>query len=870
MDSNSQTTKQQPTEARPELLPDVAGLLALDDPRWLHESGVIGFTGASVLGKIVYANQAAQRLLGLTKTAHGSVPDWSAPDLMDLQKLFDEQRESEARGPKEAGIALNQIESRCRTRLVSVGGRELAVEFVPVPPGVLKAETIAIVRDVTDTKTTLAKIESVVGQLSGFMRSAPTLSFIKDEQLRYVYVNPAYEAYFGLQHEEILGKTDQDFRPAAVARRLRENDQIVLSLGHPLQSIDQVPGRSGGEGLVPGGEVPVPGRGGAEVRVRVGREHQAQVKAEEEAVRLNTALREQIAENKLLLESLPVGIAVARDPTCAVIEANPMLAAMLGIKPTNNVSLPRSNRGIVGDRDGHGRSFSIVRDGEEVPPEHLPMSVACSTGKAVEKFEATVIRADGNAAEIVGSAAPLLNADGSVRGAVGAFLDVSEQRRLHAALLQSNKMESIGRLAGGVAHDFNNLLTAVMGFADLIENDLSAPSRETSDSREAPGGKSLQHVRGLKLAAEQAAALTRQLLAFARKQPFSASVISIDDLVREQETMIRRLVGERVRVRIELGAGGAMIKADTVQVQQVLMSLAANARDAIAQQGATPGQSAGQGELVLTSTEVSLGEHDAECMGLGKPSRGADAAGGGLTPGRYVRLDVRDTGRGISAENRSRLFEPFFTTKPRGRGTGLGLATAYGIMRQHGGTISVTSEIGAGATFHLFFPQVATRAASSGAVGDGRGGEHTIHASASRGGGGGRETVLLVEDEPLVMDVAERMLSALGYRVIRANDGATALRAAERHIGQIALLLTDVVMPDMNGPELADRLMEMCPKTRVLFMSGYPDEMRGRATPMKKLRGPLLLKPFTIEDLGKHVRSALSGETEQIVAETKL
>lgn len=775
---------------------------------------------------------------------------WSTQDGKDLSGLIEDvwaQQGTTAETPR-------------RTLRMTIGAREAAIEIVRLPtgiPGVTGAtavKTIAIVRDVTDGKATLARIEGALAQWSGFIHSAPMLSFVKDEQLRYAYVNPAYEKYFGMQSGSILGKQDQDFRPSEMAQRLRENDQIVLSTGHPLQSIDQVPGPKGGTDSFLAVKFRFTDADGRKFVCGCGINITAQVKAEENAVRLNAALREQMAENKLLLETLPVGIAVARDPSCDVIEANPLLASMLGIETKNNVSLIRSDQALSIGVAG-GPRFQMMRHGEPVPPEQLPMNVACSTGKGVEKFEATAIRADGTAVEIVGSAAPLLNADGSVRGAVGAFLDVSEQKRLQAALLQAAKMESIGRLAGGVAHDFNNLLTAVTGFADLIEESLP------TDSGAASADQSREHLRALKMAAEQATSLTRQLLAFARKQPFSTSVVSIDDLVREQEPMIRRLVGERVRVKMDLGSRGAMVKADAVQVQQVLMSLAANARDAIMQMGAN----AGQGDLVITSTEVTLHERDPECVEregvarrAGAGAGHADSTGSGLTPGRYVRVDVRDTGHGISAENRVRLFEPFFTTKPRGRGTGLGLATAYGIMKQHGGTISVTSEIGAGAAFHLYFPVTAQPAGeSTGVPVEPKGTARTTEGTAGAASGG-RETILLVEDEPLVMDAAARMLASLGYRVIQANSGAAALAASRQHAGEISLVLSDVMMPEMNGPELAVRLLEMRPRTRVLFMSGYPNDVHWRQSPTKQFRGELLLKPFTIEDLGKRVRSVLS------------
>ncbi len=384
-----------------------------------------------------------------------------------------------------------------------------------------------------------------------------------------------------------------------------------------------------------------------------------------------------------------------------------------------------------------------------------------------------------------------------------------ERRRLVDDLRQAQKMEAIGRLAGGVAHDFNNLLTGItanVGLA-LLDGPASDPNRQLLEE--------IQQI------AKRAAGVTRQLLTFSRRQPLARKRIVLNEILRDMERLLGRVIGEDVRLELTLAPDVPEIHADTGQIEQVLVNLVLNARDAL-----LPG-----GGITLETRAAHV--HD------GGPEQ---------QPGPYAVVTVRDEGHGMDAATRSRLFEPFFTTKPRGRGTGLGLSTVYGIVRNHGGFIVVESEPDRGSAFSVHLP------AAQGAAPETRGAVVPPDPTAPGGG----ETVLLVEDEASVREGIRNLLVRLGYRVLVASDGAEALASAAAHGARIDLLVTDVVMPRMNGGELAARLRIERPETRVLFISGYDDailEQHG----FEGARVELLEKPFTLDALASRVRSILSA-----------
>ena len=392
------------------------------------------------------------------------------------------------------------------------------------------------------------------------------------------------------------------------------------------------------------------------------------------------------------------------------------------------------------------------------------------------------------------------------------YEDVTRQRELQAQLQQAMKMEAVGRLAGGVAHDFNNLLTVIIGNVSLALGKVQ---------QTAPVAGMLSEVNK---AAERAARLTQQLLAFSRKQIIEPKVLSLNDLISELNAMLVRLIREDINIRILPGKDLGVVKVDAGQFQQVLVNLVVNARDAIP----------GGGEIVIETSNAEL--DDDYC-----------ARHPYVKPGRYVVVTVSDTGHGMSNEVKSQIFEPFFTTKAKGSGTGLGLATTYGAVKQAGGSIEVNSEVGVGTTFRIYLPRVE--------------GEPTEVVSADQPQKlkSGTETVLLAEDEDIVRKLCIGILEGLGYKVLPAGNGDEAITLALGYGERIDLLLTDVVMPGMNGRELASRLARIHPETRVLFTSGYTDNAIVHHGVLDE-GVSFINKPYSPVALARKVREVLGGE----------
>ena len=389
--------------------------------------------------------------------------------------------------------------------------------------------------------------------------------------------------------------------------------------------------------------------------------------------------------------------------------------------------------------------------------------------------------------------------------------DAIERTLLEEQLRQAQKMEAVGRLAGGIAHDFNNLLTAILGYSELMEDQL-------------PDDKDLRSsLHEIHRAGERAAALTRQLLAFSRKQVMRPRTLDLNAVVPEMEKLLQRLIGEDVTLTTLLGRDLDCVNADPGQLEQVIMNLAVNARDAMPEGGT----------LTITTENAIL-------------DAGFVAAHPGARAGEYAVLTVSDSGTGMSEEVRRHLFEPFFTTKEQGKGTGLGLATAYGIVKQSDGYISVESEPGRGSSFRLYFPRVAgvPESATTGA---------RLAVTSD-----GIETILLVEDEVGVRRLSRTILETQGYTVLEAASGEEALAVARAHRGEIHLVATDVVMPGMSGRMLWDRLLPLRPNARVLFISGYTDDAVVRHG-VHESGIAFLEKPFTPHTLAEKVREALDA-----------
>jgi len=435
---------------------------------------------------------------------------------------------------------------------------------------------------------------------------------------------------------------------------------------------------------------------------------------------------------------------------------------------------------------------------------------ALETGEPYE-LELEVLRTDGTTRRIVTRGAVIRDQNGRVIRLHGTAQDITEQKRLEAQFMQAQKMEAVGVLAGGVAHDFNNLLTVINGYSDFLLNDLA---------RDDPRRDDLEQI---KRAGQRAASLTSQLLAFSRKQVLQPRILDLNDEMLEASAILRRLIGEDIDLVAVPQPGLGLVKADPGQVQQIIMNLAVNARDAMPQGG----------KLTIETANANVDQDYVRKHPAG-------------SIGRYVMLAISDNGMGMDAQTQSHVFEPFFTTKGPRKGTGLGLSTVYGIVKQSGGFIWVYSELGKGTTFKVYLPRV----------------EGEVDKFASYGmeelSLQGNETVLLVEDEPSMRTLAARILRAQGYTILHASNGEEALRIAHEFTGKIHLVLTDVVMPEMSGNTMASRLEAARPGIKVLFISGYPKNAivhHGVLNP----NVAFLPKPFTADALARKVRKVLDS-----------
>jgi len=417
---------------------------------------------------------------------------------------------------------------------------------------------------------------------------------------------------------------------------------------------------------------------------------------------------------------------------------------------------------------------------------------------------------NGSHRRILARSSLLRDADGTPLRMLGTHVDISDYFELQAQFLQAQKMESVGQLAGGIAHDFNNLLTVIRGTVDLALPDLPEADPLRADLEQ------------IQQATKRAATLTRQLLAFSRRQVLQPTVLNLGTVISDMEPMLRPLLSENIELASSVGVGLGNVRADVGQIEQAILNLVINARDAMPEGGT----------LTLEAENVVLDESYAR----EHPT---------VRPGPHVMLAIRDTGAGMDEATRQRIFEPFFTTKARGQGTGLGLSSTYGIIKQSGGSIWVYSEPGRGTTFRVYLPRVDDAAAVP------RPGPDPVVV-------GGDETVLVVEDDEALRRLAARVLSEVGYTVLTAGDAEEALLRAEAHEGPLHLLLTDVVMPGPSGPELALQILANRPKTKVLYTSGYTgDPVVGDA--IRDGFAAFIAKPYSPTELAREVRRALDG-----------
>ena len=503
-------------------------------------------------------------------------------------------------------------------------------------------------------------------------------------------------------------------------------------------------------------------------------------------------LRVSEAEFRSFVEHAPYGIGRTSVNEDRFLNANPALVKMLGYRSETEVQGLKVSRDLYFEADSRGFRAQPTRadyfSGVEFTwkrKDGRPINVRASGRRLSDKHQGEII-------ELI-------------------VEDVSARRVLEEQLRQAQKMEALGQLAGSVAHDFNNLLAVIIGYSDILA--AAASTDAMSRSR----------VEIIKNAGERAASLTAQLLAFSRRSVMQPRVVHLNSLVMETAKMLERLMGEDVEQVLSLDPNLGRTRADPGQMVQVIMNLAVNARDAMP----------GGGQLTIETAPVFFQE-DTTMQDVALPA------------GRYVMLAVSDTGIGMDAKTQARIFEPFFTTKPDGKGTGLGLATVYGIVKQSGGFIFASSALGEGTTFKVYLPQVEQSAEAAA--------KRTPPTEMSRER---VETILLVEDEIAFRELLQEGLQSNGYHVLVGENGVHALRVAEEHQGPISLLITDVIMPQMSGPELAKRLKEVRPEIQVLYMSGYTDDkLAHMANPDGDLA--LMQKPFYVHELVKKARELIA------------
>jgi two-component system NtrC family sensor kinase len=506
--------------------------------------------------------------------------------------------------------------------------------------------------------------------------------------------------------------------------------------------------------------------------------------------RAEQSLQESEEKYRELVENATYGI-YRLSPEGNFLHVNPALVAMLGYSSKSELMTRNLNSDIY-----------------ENPADRALTLEMYETRGRVDSTEVNWKRKDGRTIPVRVSGRQVRGKDGQVSHFEVIAEDITERRNLEAQLRQAQRMEAVGLLAGGISHDFNNHLSVILGNTDLLLEQIQSPK--------------LQHyAEEIKKATHRATQLTRQLLAFSRKQVLYPSLLDLNAVVNDIAKILGRIIGEDVQIVIEGETNLASTRADHGQVEQILMNLATNARDAMPNGG----------KFTIRTENADLGPNDVARYSY-------------IRPGRYVRLSVSDTGQGMSEDVRSRAFEPFFTTKPKGRGTGLGLATVYGIVKQSGGYIWISSALEAGTTFDIYLPRVDEAAPPL-----------VDRLEVRRECAKGTETVLLLEDEESLREVTSEMLTAGGYFVLRAGRGDETIEVAQQYKGPIHLVVSDVVLPDMSGPSAVAKVQALHPETKVLFVSGYAEVPVAQTLVAEGAN--LLLKPVSQSELMRKVDEIL-------------
>jgi len=636
-------------------------------------------------------------------------------------------------------------------------------------------------------------LEKNLSLLRGITEGTTDAVFVKDLDGRYVMINTAGARFLGRTVTDVIGKSDAELFSPAVGKTIMKRDRQVLQAGE-TQTYDEFGTAAGVTRLYSATKGPLRDPSGQVIGLLgICRDITAQKRAEEE-------IRQSQQKLSIHIEHTPLAV-VEWDLDFRVANWNPSAERIFGY--TREEALGQHAHFIV--------PTHIRERVDEVWRDLLEHKDGARTSSRYQFARNDNIAKDGRLISCEWYNTPLVDDAGRVLGVASLVQDVTERVGLEESLRQSQKMEAVGRLAGGVAHDFNNLLTVILGYSQILADELPASSRLSESNAQ------------IRSAADRAAGITRQLLAFSRKQVLSPRVINLNEILVNLDSLLRRLIGEDIEVLSAPARDLGSVKADPGQIEQVVMNLALNSRDAMPTGG----------KLTIETANANLDETYARDR---QP----------VVPGRYVMLAVSDTGEGMSTETQSRIFEPFYTTKEVGKGTGLGLSMVYGIVKQSGGYIWVYSEPGRGTTFKIYLPRA----------------DEPVESAASEkksdGVQRGTETILLVEDDPQLRQLSTSVLSHCGYHVLVAASPEEGLAVCKANQREIQLLVTDVVMPRMNGRQLAEQILQVCPKLRVLYISGYTNN----AIVHYGVLDPglwFLPKPFTLSALVAKVREVLDA-----------
>jgi PAS domain S-box-containing protein len=745
-----------------------------------------GIVVQDVQGKITFANRAACEILGLEPDRLlGSTccdPVWQAiredgspfpgrehPPMVAL---------ATGRPVRKAVIGLYAQQPE-RLRWILVDSEPVAAGDSGTP-----AEVVTTFVDITEWKRSREALSDSERRFRGLVEATSDWVWEVDENLRYTYVSPKVQDLLGYRPEELLGRSPFVLMPPAEAVRVQALITDLVKSHRPLTAVENVCVHKEGRLVVleTSGR-PIFDTDGVFRGYRgIDRDIAGRKQAEE-------ALRRSEAFIRMVTDLVPARIAYL-DTEQRYRFVNKRYEEWFGV-PKEQI-LGKHVSELLGAAL-YERILPYVQ--RVLAGEEVAYDLAVDAGNGRQRYLRVVY-------------VPHPDEDGRVAGFYASLEDTTEQKRLEEQLRQSQKMEAVGKLAGGIAHDFNNLLTVIAGYSRLVRGQLG-PEHPLAES-----------VAEIERAGERAAALTRQLLAFSRKQVLQPRILDLNSVVAGMDALLRRLIGEHIELQMTLDPGLGQVRADPGQIEQVVLNLAVNARDAMAEGG----------RLTIETKNAGFDKAKARQHP-------------GLEPGYYAMLAISDTGQGMDAETRNHLFEPFFTTKALGRGTGLGLSTIYGIVKQSGGHIWVHSEPGQGTTFRIYLPRIEARP------------EPGRSSRAVAGPALGTETILLVEDETAVRKLFRAALASRGYTVLEAADGEDAILVAEQYPGPIQLLVTDVMMPRMGGPELACRLASLRPETKTLYVSGYASSAPEACVP----GAAFLQKPFTPDALALAVGQLLDA-----------